>query len=131
MNKAAMIIGIAFVGFFVVLAGFIGSRLDAQTVTMLAGLSCGVGVAAPIGAAIGWALHSRRSNDRVTATNPQPMMIVTQPQPPSNVPQINPGYAPQSINNSWGGARYAPNAAPRQFTIVGEEPTNHEPDSIW
>jgi hypothetical protein len=127
MNKLALIIGLAFIGFFVVLAGFIGSRLNEQTVTMLAGLSCGVGVATPIGAMLGWYFHGRRSNDRVTAT-PQPMMIVTQPQQPT-APQINPGYAPQSINNSWGGAY--PNAAPRQFTIVGEEPTNHEPDSIW
>lgn len=127
MNKAAMIIGIAFVGFFLVLAGFIGSRLDAQTVTMLAGLTCGVGVATPIGAALGWHFRGQRSTDRVTA-NPQPMMIVTQPQQPT-APQINPGYATQSNNNAWGGGY--PNAAPRQFTIVGEEPIQHEPDSIW
>jgi len=128
MNKAAMIIGIAFIGFFVVLAGFIGSRLNEQTVTMLAGLTCGVGVAMPIGAAVGWYFQGRRSNDRVTA---QPMMIVTQPQPPST-PQINPGYATQSISPAWGGAYpIGQNTTPRQFTIVGEEPTHHESDSIW
>ncbi|HZY44420.1 MAG TPA: hypothetical protein VFF70_06695, partial [Anaerolineae bacterium] len=92
MNKAAMIAGLGFIGFFVVLAGFIGSRLNEQTVTMLAGLTCGVGVAMPIGAAVGWYFQGRRSNDRVTVPAQQPMMIVTQPQP-SSTPQINPGYA--------------------------------------
>jgi len=129
MNKAAIIVGLGFIGFFVVLAGFIGSRLNEQTVTMLAGLTCGVGVATPIGAAIGWYLRGRRSNDRVTAPTLQPMMIMTQPQLP---PQSNPGYAAQSINNNWGGAYpLGQNTTPRQFTIVGEEPTDHESNSIW
>ncbi len=129
MNKAAIIVGLGFIGFFVVLAGFIGSRLNEQTVTMLAGLTCGVGVATPIGAAIGWYLRGRRSNDRATTPAQQPMMIMTQPQLP---PQSNPGYATQPINNTWGGAYpLAQTSAPRQFTIVGEEPTDHESDSIW
>ena len=127
MNKAALIIGLAFIGFFVVLAGFIGSRLNEQTITVLASLTCGVGVATPIGAAIGWTLRGRRSADRATALPQQPVMIMTQPQLP---PQTQPGYAAQSINNAWGSA-YPSNPSPRQFTIVGEEPTHHEPDSIW
>ena len=128
MNKAATIIGLAVIGFFVVLAGFIGSRLNEQTITVLASLTCGVGVATPIGAAIGWTLRGRHSNDRVTAMPQQPVMIMTQPQLPQ---QTQPNYAAQS-NNAWGNAYpVGQNQAPRQFTIVGEEPTQHEPDSIW
>lgn len=129
MNKAALIVGLAFIGFFVVLAGFIGSRLNEQTITVLASLTCGVGVATPIGAAIGWTLRGRRSADRSTVPPQQPIMVVTQPQLPQHV---QPAYAAQPVNNTWGSAYPAgQNQTPRQFTIVGEEPTHHEPDSIW
>src|SRR5512135_1390259 len=99
MNKAALFVGLAFIGFFVVLAGFIGSRLNEQTITVLASLTCGVGVATPIGAAIGWTLRGRRSADRSTVPPQQPIMVVTQPQLPQHV---QPGYAAQPVNNTWG-----------------------------
>ncbi len=129
MNKIVLVIGLSFIGFFVVLAGFIGSRLDSQTVTVLASLTCGFGVAAPIGAAIGWTLRGRRETDRGTAQSPQqPIVMMTQPQLPQQASQ--PNYATQSMNNSWGGT-YPQMPAPRQFTIVGEEPTQNESESIW
>jgi hypothetical protein len=106
MNKVVMIIGLAFIGFVIVLAVSIGSRLNEQTVTLLMGLMCGVGVGLPIGAAIGLYIGDRRQHDRPSP--PQPIVIMQPPPPPtvSNVPLIPAPYiSPQ----------------PRSFNIIGDD----------
>ena len=130
MKNAGMIIALAFVGFVIVLAVVIGNRLDEQAVALLAGTACGVGLATPLGVAIGWYVQSRRSVERAAPS--QPMMIVTPPQPQQ--PMVA-GYMNAPVNPAWSGAypigQGTPMIAPRQFTIVGEEPLSHESDSIW
>ena len=54
MKQASAIVTLSFVGFAIALAAFIGSRLSEQAVALLAGTICGMMLALPIGAAIGW-----------------------------------------------------------------------------
>lgn len=106
MNKVGLIVGLAFIGFVIVLAVSIGSRLNEQTVTMLMGLMCGAGVALPIGLAVGLFLGDRRRHDREAPT--PPIVIMPQPQqsPSSSVPLIQAPYLSPS---------------PRSFSIIGDD----------
>jgi hypothetical protein len=102
-----MILSMAFVGFVVVLGVTIGSRLDQQTVTLLLGSTCGIGVALPIGIIAGTILGDRRR--REPPAPPQPIVIMQQPQQPAsiNTPLLQAPYmtAPQS----------------RSFNIIGDD----------
>lgn len=105
MNKIAMIVGIAFIGFVIVLGVSIGSRLDQPTVTLLMGSLCGIGVALPIGMIVGIYIGDRR---RHAPQSPLPPIVIMQPPPPpvaNNVPMIQSPYVtPQ----------------PRSFNIIGD-----------
>jgi hypothetical protein len=106
MNKIALTLGIAFIGFVIVLGVSIGSRLDQPTVTMLMGLMCGVGAALPIGLAVGLYFGDRRRRDHESP--PQPIVIMSQPpaSTSNSVPQLQAPYlSPQ----------------PRSFSIIGDE----------
>jgi hypothetical protein len=123
MKQASAIVTLSFVGFAIALAAFIGSRLSEQAIALLAGTICGMVLALPIGAAIGWFAKSHRPSER--ADSP-PMMIVTPTQP----------YAAVSTNQTWRGAYpigpTVPQLAPRKYnTIGGEEFINHESDAVW
>ena len=108
MKQASLILALAGLGFAVVLAAFIGSRLNEQTVALLAGTTCGVGLATPLGVAIGWYVRGRRAYDLVPPSPPPPIVIMPQPPPPSapNFPLLPTSFA----------------AAPprRSFTIIGD-----------
>jgi hypothetical protein len=84
MKNATTIIALALAGFFIVLAVMIGSRLNEQAVSMLAGTACGVGVAIPLGVAIGMYVAGQRRHGRDSVQPPQ-IVIVPQAQPPSAV----------------------------------------------
>jgi hypothetical protein len=125
MRNASSVIALAFVGFAVVLAGFIGSRLNEQAVALLAGTVLGVALALPIGIAIGWYVKSSRTSHQASS---QAMMIVPQPTASAAAQYMK-------AANPWSSAypigQGAPLLAPRQFTIVGEEPVNYESDTVW
>jgi hypothetical protein len=107
MNKILMIVGMAFIGFVIVLGVSIGNRLDQQTVTLLMGSTCGVGVALPIGIIVGIYLGDRRRHE--PQSPPQPIVIMQPPQQP-----------PASINAPLLQAPYvAPQ--PRSFNIIGDD----------
>jgi hypothetical protein len=99
-----MIISIAFIGFVIVLGASIGSRLDQQTVTLLMGSTCGIGVALPIGIIAGIYLGDRRR--RELPAPPQPIVIMHQP--------------PASINQPLLQAPYATASPARSFNIIGD-----------
>ena len=127
MRNASSIVALAFVGFAVVLAGFIGSRLNEQAVALLAGTVLGVVLALPIGITIGWYIKSSRRSDQSTS---QQMLIIPQPHSAQSAASQY-----MKTGHSWGNAysvgQGTPMLAPRQFTIVGEEPVGHESDSVW
>ena len=127
MKNAITIIALTFVAAAVVMAAFIASRLSEQAVSLLTGIVFGLLLGLPIGAAIGWYVRGHRPTERVVS--PQPMVYVSQPQPP-----LVQGYAALPANNVWNGSYSvgpgAPISAPRQFVIGGEELVYHEPDAI-
>ena len=106
MNKIILILGLAFIGFVIVLGVSIVSRLNEQTVTVLTGLTCGAGVALPVGLAVGLYLGDRRRP--VHELPAQPIVIMPQPQqsPASSVPLIQAPYLSRP---------------PRSFSIIGDE----------
>jgi hypothetical protein len=88
----------------------IGSRLSDQAVTALAGAVCGIGLAGPIGLALGVYLGSARSRAAQQSHQAQtPQVIVIPPAtPPSHAPAY--GQMPGALMPSQ-----------RSFTIIGEE----------
>jgi len=96
MKNAATIVSLALILFAIALAVMIGSRLSEQEIALLAGMACGVGIAIPLGAAIGVFAAGQRRHDRDAAPPP---IIYMQPQPPS-VPSLPNTYAlpPRSFN---------------------------------
>ncbi len=125
MKQATAIIALSLIGFAIALAAFIGSRLSEQAIALLAGTFCGVGAALPIGVVIGWYIKSHRASDHASAPA-QPMVILAPPQPPQTASMLNQAWHtvyPASLN--------APQAAPRKYTIGGEEIVNHESDAVW
>jgi hypothetical protein len=107
MNKIIMIVGLAFIGFVIVLGVSIGSRLDQQTVTLLMGSTCGIGVALPIGIIVGIYIGDRRRHE--PQSPPQPIVIMQQPQQP-----------PAAINTPMLQAPYT-SPQPRSFNIIGDD----------
>jgi hypothetical protein len=97
MKNAATIVSLALILFAIALAVMIGSRLSEQEIALLAGMACGVGIAIPLGAAIGVFAAGQRRRDRDAAPPP---IIYMQPQPPSSVPSLPNTYAlpPRSFN---------------------------------
>ena len=114
MKNAATIIALALMGFFIVLAVMIGSRLNEQAVSMLAGTACGVGVAVPLGVAIGMYVAEQRRHDRDSGRTPLPQIVIVPPvQSPasSNVPMLPPVHAVPPR---------------RRFSIIGESGLDEE-----
>jgi len=107
MNKLLMIISIAFVGFVIVLGASIGSRLDQPTVTLLIGLTCGIGVALPIGITAGFYFSDRRR--REPSAPPQPIVIMQPPQPP-----------PATTSAPLLQSPYLTATSARSFNIIGD-----------
>lgn len=83
MKQIALIIMLSVVGFTVALGVLIASRLSAETVALLAGVVCGVGVAVPVGVMAGTMLAERRRRDHPAAS--LPVIYVTQPPEPTMV----------------------------------------------
>ena len=121
MKQASAIVTLSVVGFAIALAAFISSRLSEQAVALLAGTICGMMLALPIGAAIGWFAKGHQRPDRALEAS-SPTVIVT-PQPPSFSGQMWRAMYPTGSNT--------PQLAPRKFTIGGEEIITHEPDAVW
>ena len=98
MKKAGPLIALAFIGFAVALAVYIGSHLNGQTVAMLAGTACGVGVALPMGIAAGLYAAAQRRREHNAGAQP-PIVILAQPaqspQPPSPQYGAAPPYYPR------------------------------------
>lgn len=111
-SRAALSIG--FIGFAVMFAATLGSRLPEQTVSLLIGAACGTALTAPFAIVAGMYFASQRSarqRESTTSTAPQPpIVVVTPPQPQTAMPAYNSAYPA------------APGMTPqRQYTIVGEE----------
>jgi hypothetical protein len=108
------------------LAAVIGSRLSEQAATMLAGAACGAGVAVPLAIVIGVYIGSQRSQraSRESAPPPQPIVVMTPPQPQQSAPAL-PTWA------SLQPASYSLIASePRQYTILGEETVIDGTDAV-
>ncbi len=108
MKHATTIIALAFIGFAIALAISIGSRLNEQAIALLAGTACGVGIAAPLGVAIGLYAAAQRRRDR-DATPPPPPIIVM-PQPPPSPPPLPAPLLPN----------FAPMPRRRTFNVIGD-----------
>jgi hypothetical protein len=107
MKNAGALIALTFVGFMIVLAISIGNRLNEQAVALLAGATCGVGIALPIGIAIGLFVYSQRPRDQTAAPQPPIVIMSPPPAPPmSGYPSLPPFY---------------PNPPRRSFNIIGED----------
>jgi hypothetical protein len=106
MNKVLLIFGVAIIGFAIVLAGSIGARLDQPTVTLLIGVTCGVGLALPIGLAAGLYIADRRKPQPQSL--PQPIVIM---QPPTQSPVVN---NPPLLQSEF------TVSTPRSFNIIGD-----------
>ncbi len=117
MNRVLVIIGLGVVAFAVTMAVYIGGHLSDEAMSVLTGAACGVGAMLP--AAIIGALALLRRRDREDAgarASPPPQsiyppIIVVAP-PAMNTPQ--PPHSPY--------AAMPPVAAPRQFTVIGDDP---------
>ena len=114
-GSVAIVVGFMLLG--VGLAVLVGSRLSDQVIAALAGGACGIGLAGPIGVAIGAYIGSTRARGQSTSVPPAPHVIVI-PSPPSQAPNA-PHYP--SMSGPW-----VP--APRSFTVIGEEDTSGEPN---
>jgi hypothetical protein len=104
--------GAILVGFALLAIGLavgIGTRLSDQAVAALAGAACGVGIAAPLGIAIGAYVGSSRARLQPAQPPAAPQVIVV---PAPNAPPL---HTPQSYP-------IAPPLmpAPRSFTIIGD-----------
>lgn len=97
MKNAATIVSLALILFAIALAVMIGSRLSEQEIALLAGMACGVGIAIPLGVAIGVFAAGQRRRDREASPPP---IVYLQPQPPPRVPSLPNTYAlpPRSFN---------------------------------
>ncbi len=105
--------GVVIVGFVLMAVGLavaIGSRLSDQAIAALMGAACGIGLATPLGIALGVYIGSTRSRGPSAHTPATPQVIVI-PTPSAATPAA-PGYtsAPGPIL-----------PVPRAFTIIGEE----------
>ncbi len=106
MNKILLILALAFIAFAIVLAGSIGSRLDQPTATLLIGVTCGVGLALPIGLGAGLYIADKRR----PPSPAQPIVIM---QPP--VPQSTPANNLPLLQSE-----FTTVSAPRSFNIIGD-----------
>ncbi len=94
----------------------IGSRLSDQAVTALAGAACGIGLAGPIGIALGvyvGSARSRAAHQSHQAQTPPQVIVIPPAMPPSHMPtysQIPGGLMPIQ----------------RSFTIIGEDGAEDE-----
>jgi hypothetical protein len=113
MKHASLVVSLAIIGFAITFAVLLGSRLDDQEVALLAGIACGVGVAVPLGIALGMYVVAPRHHERDTPAAPS---IIYLPQPPAS---SQPGSAP-----------YLPpvrvTSAPRSFNIIGNSGLDDE-----
>lgn len=120
MKQATLIILLAVVGFAVAFAMFVVGRLNQEQVALLAGVACGVGVAVPLGIAIGLVVNRRRREREVNA--PSHIIYVTPPAAPP---------PPQSslMSTGWSTSIEPPAsvAAPRRsFNVIGNSDFEEE-----
>ncbi|HZY40798.1 MAG TPA: hypothetical protein VFF59_02260 [Anaerolineae bacterium] len=83
MKQATLIAMLAMIGFALALVVFIASHLSEEEIALLAGAACGIGLAVPLGVAIGAACSARRRSDR--AGGLPPVIYVAQPMRPAVV----------------------------------------------
>jgi len=104
------------IAFGVALAVIIGVRLEKAALTVIVGVTCGVGASIPTSLLI-VALLQRRNDrreekKRQLMTQPPPVVVVT----PQAMPQAHqPGAWPQEYT--------LPLPSQRQFSVIGEEET--------
>jgi hypothetical protein len=104
------------IAFSVALAVIIGVRLEKAALTVIVGVTCGVGASIPTSLLI-VALLQRRNDrreekKRQLMTQPPPVVVVT----PQAIPQAHqPGTWPQEYT--------LPLPSQRQFSVIGEEET--------
>lgn len=110
-------------GFSIGLAAFIGSRLNDQSVALLAGTLVGVLIALPIGGLAGWIARGQRAAGDRSGGGVPPAVVV----PPPTYVQSTPAAAWQSPYP----AGSMPQLPPRKYTIGGEEIVSHESDAVW
>ncbi len=107
--KNGGIVAVGFVSLGIAVAIIVGSRLSSETVAALAGAACGVGLAAPLGIAIGMYVGSSRSRSAATPVPPPQVVVIPPLNPsPSHAPLYPPTLEP-----------LAPRSRP--FTIIGED----------
>ncbi len=125
MKHSGAVIGIALVVFAGAFAAVIGSRLSDQTLTMLTGAACGAGLAAPLAILAGVVIGAQRAARNRQSAQPQaPIVVVTPPQPQPTTAPIYPAWP--SLQPAGPAL-----AAPRQYTILGEEAVIDGTDHVW
>lgn len=86
MKRASIFLGLAVAGFSIALGLHIASRLSAEETALLTGLLCGVGVAGPLGAALGAAIMAQRRRAAPDTTAPHPVWPPPVSAPPATLP---------------------------------------------
>lgn len=110
--KSSSAILIGFLLLAIGLAVVVGPRLSDQVIAALAGATCGIGLAAPLGIAVGVSIGSTRHRAQPMQPAAPPQVIVMSP-PNVQPPHTSPAYP------------YSPTPlpvipAPRTFTIIGQ-----------
>jgi hypothetical protein len=104
------------IAFGVALAVIIGVRLEKAALTVVVGVTCGVGASIPTSLLI-VALLQRRNEKR----DERKRQLTTQPPP---VIVVTPQAAPQSRQpGTWPEEYTLPLPSQRQFSVIGEEET--------
>ena len=114
-GRLRLVAGVIGTVFAVVLAVVVGQRLDEQSISVLAGVVCGVAASIPTSLLIVWATRRKQEQYQHQSRQPvgqYPPVVVVQPPPQmgSSMPGQQ-GYL----------TPYGQQTAPRQFTVVGGE----------
>jgi hypothetical protein len=133
MEKLIRVFAVAFVAFSIMLAGFIGARVDAFTITLLGGAFLGLMVAVPTTLVTMLLINRKQGvtfNDtqwRYSAPLPQsPPQYWVMPQPVAQpMPMMNPQLT--NPNMAWSTGMDMPR---RRFYVIGEAGDVNEVQAI-
>lgn len=113
MKNSAVAIVLAALLIMIVIG--LGAQMSDQTIAVLSGAACGVGLAGPLGFALGVLVGISRARNSPSHSPPSPPHVIVVPPPPAAPSTSHPsGYMPaQSV--------HLPPA--RSFTIIGDDDT--------
>jgi len=129
MGNLSKAVAISLVLFSVVLAAFVGSRMDQITIALLGGTFIGLMVAIPSALLVMVLMTRRREEDRYDRPRytahmpPSPPQYWTMPHPADATGHFHAGQLPMqpgSPQPAIGATEYVPPAVRRRFYLIGE-----------